>query len=241
MATNLILTIDIGGTGLKAAIVDARGALLTERLRVETPQPCPPPAMLTALAELVRPLPEARFVAVGFPGVVRRGRVLTAPNLGSEDWHGFALERALAKRLGKPVRIANDADLQGLGAVRGRGVEILITLGTGLGFALFADGVLAPHLELSHHPFRKGETYDLQLGNRALEKIGKKKWNRRVRLAIDTIRRLSSFDHLYIGGGNAKKIDFDLERDVSLVSSTIALRGGARLWTDALGDGEETA
>lgn len=241
MVDNLILTIDIGGTGLKAAIVDSRGSLRTERVRVETPHPCPPPVLLTALAELVRPLPDARAVAVGFPGVIRRGRVLTAPNLGTEDWQGFGLERALSKRLGKPVRILNDADLQGLGAIRGRGIEVVITLGTGLGFALLADGVLAPHLELSHHPFRKGESYEEQIGNRALEEIGKKKWNRRVREAIDTLRHLSNFDHLYIGGGNAKKIDFELERGVSLVSSTFALRGGARLWADALGDDEETA
>jgi polyphosphate glucokinase len=184
------------------------------------------------LVELVAPLPPADRVSVGFPGVVRRGRILTAHNLGDDIWRGFDLDLALTKALGKPVRVLNDADIQGLGAISGEGVEMVITLGTGLGSSLAEDGRLSSHLELAHHPFRKDETYEEQLGNAALEDVGKKRWNRRVEKAIETLRILTHFDHLYIGGGNAKAIKFDLPGDVSLVSNELGMRGGIWLWRE---------
>jgi len=169
-------------------------------------------------------------VSVGFPGVVRNGRVLTAPNLGNDGWAGFDLAAALAKTLGKPVRVANDADVQGLAVIAGRGVEMIMTLGTGFGTGLYVDGRLAPHLELAHHPFRKGETYDAQLGNAARKRIGNRKWNRRVRKAIENLRSLTSFDRLYLGGGNAKKIDFVPDPDVTIVGNEAGIAGGIGLW-----------
>jgi polyphosphate glucokinase len=184
------------------------------------------------LVELVAPLPPADRVSVGFPGVVRRGRILTAHNLGDDIWRGFDLDLALTKALGKPVRVLNDADIQGLGAISGEGVEMVITLGTGLGSSLAEDGRLSSHLELAHHPFRKDETYEEQLGNAALEEVGKKRWNRRVEKAIETLRILTHFDHLYIGGGNAKAIKFELPGDVSLVSNELGMRGGIWLWRE---------
>lgn len=226
-----ILAIDIGGTGLKAAVLDGEGNMLSERVRVETPRPCPPELLVDTLAELVGPLPPCERVSVGFPGVVRKGRVITAPNLGTEAFRGFDLAAALEGRLGRPVRVLNDADMQGLGAIEGEGVEVVVTLGTGFGSAIFVDGRLGPHLELSHHPFRKGETYDEQLGNAALKKIGKAKWNRRVKEAIRTLRSLTNFDRLYIGGGNAKRINFDLGPDVRTVPNEYGIKGGARLWS----------
>jgi polyphosphate glucokinase len=227
-----ILAIDVGGTGLKAAVLDEEGNMLTERVRVPTPHPLVPDRLVAELAGLVGPLPAYDCVSVGFPGVVRHGRVVTAPNLGTKVFRGFDLASALESRLGRPTRVLNDADMQGFGAVEGRGVEMVITLGTGFGSAIFADGRLGPHLELSHHPFRKGETYDEQLGNAALERVGKKKWNRRVAQAIENLRSLTNFDRLYIGGGNAKKLDFDLGPDVVRVSNDCGVRGGARLWRD---------
>ena len=172
------LAIDIGGTGLKASILDGDGAMLTERVRVATPPQCSPELMVETLAQLVAPLPEHHRVSVGFPGVVRRGVIITAHNLGTDAWRGFALDRALSEKLGKPVRALNDADIQGLGAIKGEGVEVVITLGTGLGSSIFEDGRLSTHLELAHHPFRKGETYEEQLGNAALESVGKRKWKK---------------------------------------------------------------
>jgi polyphosphate glucokinase len=226
------LAIDVGGTGLKASIVDESGRLLTDRARVDTPVGAPPKEIVQALVQLVQPLGTYDRVSVGFPGVVREGRVLTAPNLGNKGWKGYDLAGALAKALGKPVRVANDADVQGLAVIAGKGVEVVITLGTGFGTGLYLDGRLGPHLELSHHPFRKGETYDEQLGNAARKDVGKKKWNKRVRKAIDNLRTLTNFDHLYIGGGNAKKIDFELDPDVTIVDNAAGLAGGVVLWRD---------
>jgi polyphosphate glucokinase len=228
-----ILGIDIGGTGLKAALIDRRGRMLTDRLRVETPHPSPPRVIVRALAELVRPLivdPSVIGASVGFPGVVRHGKVLTAPNLGTADWRGFDLATALGKLLKKPVRVKNDADLQGLGASRGKGVEVVITLGTGFGSAILVDGMLGPHLEISQHVFRKGETYDQQLGNAARKRIGRKRWNRRVQRAIEALRTLTNFDALYIGGGNSRHVRFELPADVRLVANDCGMKGGAALW-----------
>jgi polyphosphate glucokinase len=226
------LAIDVGGSGLKASVIDETGRLLTERVRVDTPVGSPPREIVKALVDLVSPLGAFDRVSVGFPGVVRNGRVLTAPNLDNKGWKDFDLAGALGRALGKPVRVANDADVQGLAVVAGKGVEMVITLGTGFGTAFYLDGRLGPHLELSHHPFRKGETYDEHLGNAARKRVGNRKWNKRVKKAIRTLRTLTAFDHLYIGGGNAKKIDFELDPDVTIVSNDAGIKGGVVLWRD---------
>ncbi|MBI2741892.1 MAG: ROK family protein [Rhodospirillales bacterium] len=229
-AHKLTLGIDIGGTGLKAAVVDEDARMLTDRVRVATPIGAPPAKFVEVLAGLVAPLGAFDRVAVGFPGVVRNGRVLTAANLGNDTWIGFDLAQALEASLAKPVRIANDADLQGLAVIAGKGVEMVITLGTGFGTGLYLDGRLAPHLEIAHHPFRHGETYDQQLGNVARKEIGGSRWNKRVEKAIGNMRRLTNFDHLFIGGGNAKKIDFALAPDVTVISNEAGMEGGVALW-----------
>jgi polyphosphate glucokinase len=227
---NLTLAIDIGGTGLKASVVDEEAQLLTDRLRVATPVGAPPAKFVEVLAGMIAPLGAFHRVSVGFPGVVRNGRVLTAANLGNDKWLGFELAQALEAALAKPVRVANDADLQGLAVIAGKGVEMVVTLGTGFGTGLYLDGRLGPHLEIAHHPFRHGETYDEQLGNVARKAIGSVRWNNRVKKAIGNMRRLTTFDHLFIGGGNAKKIEFALEPDVSVVSNEAGLKGGVALW-----------
>lgn len=232
IARTRTLAIDVGGSGLKASVIDDSGRLLTERVRVDTPVGRPPREIVETLARLVAPLGAYDRVSVGFPGVVRKGRVLTAPNLDNKGWKDYDLAGALQRALGKPVRVANDADVQGLAVIRGKGVEMVVTLGTGFGTGLYLDGRLAPHLELSHHLFRKGESYDEQLGNAARKRVGNRKWNRRVRKAIRALRGLTSFDRLYIGGGNAKKIDFELDPDVTVVSNDAGLKGGIALWRD---------
>jgi polyphosphate glucokinase len=226
------LAIDIGGTGLKASVLDEAGTMLVDRVRVETPVGSPPEVIVEALAKLTEPLPPFDRVSVGFPGVVRDGRVLTAPNLKHDTWMGFDLATALRNRLGKPTRVVNDADMQGLAAIQGKGVELVITLGTGFGTALYLDGRLAPHLELAHHPFRKGETYEEQLGNGARKQAGTAKWNKRIQRAIDCLRALVHFDHLYIGGGNARKIAFQPGPDTTIISNEAGIRGGIALWRD---------
>jgi polyphosphate glucokinase len=207
--------------------------MLTDRVRVETPVGSPPMAIVEALVKLVEALPPYDRVSVGFPGVVRDGRIRTAPNLGHEGWMGFDLAAALQARLGKPTRVVNDADMQGLAAIEGKGVELVITLGTGFGTALYLDGRLAPHLELAHHPFRKGETYEQQLGNAARRAAGGAKWNRRIQKAIQNLRALVHFDRLYIGGGNARKIAFEPDPDTKIISNEAGVRGGIALWRDA--------
>lgn len=230
----LTLAIDIGGTHLKASVLAVTGHMVEQPDRVKTPHPSKPDAIVAALAELVQPLGAFDRISVGFPGVVRRGRVLTAPNLGTEDWHGYALEDALQEKLGKPARMMNDATVQGLGVIAGRGLECVITLGTGMGFALFDRGLPGPHLELSQHPVHKGQTYDQWIGNAALHDVGPKRWNGRVRKAIGFIATLTNYDTLAIGGGNAKRINFGLPLGVRTVSNEAGITGGIRLWDPLL-------
>ena len=231
-AGKLTLAIDIGGTGLKASVVDDAGELRTDRVRIATPVGAAPQKVVEVLAGLVAPLGACDRVSVGFPGVVRKGRVLTAVNLGHAAWQGFDLAAALGEALGVPVRVTNDADLHGLAVIAGNGVEMVITLGTGFGTGLYLEGRLGPHLEIAHHPFRHGETYEQQLGNAARKAIGNARWNKRVMKAIGNLRRLTHFDHLYIGGGNAKKIDFALDPDVTIISNEAGMKGGVALWRD---------
>lgn len=227
------LALDIGGSGFKASILDENGEMLTQRVRVETPQPCPPRVLLEKFKELTTLLPPFDRISVGFPGVVRQGRTLTGVNLGGKVWLGYDLQAALQRLTGKPAIVINDADMQGLAAIKGKGVELVLTLGTGLGSALFEDGRLAPHLELAHIPFRKGETYEEQLGNRAFKEVGKRRWNQRVQAAIQHFRVLTRFDKLYLGGGNAENVTFKLPQDIELVSNTLGIRGGIWVWKDA--------
>jgi polyphosphate glucokinase len=145
-------------------------------------------------------------------------------------WNGFDLAAVIEERTGKPTRVVNDADLQGLGVVEGEGLECVITLGTGMGSSFFLDGQLAPHLELAHHPFRKGETYEQQVGEAARLRIGNKRWSRRVAVAAETLETLMLYDRLYVGGGNAKHLKVDLGEKATLVGNTGAILAGLRLW-----------
>jgi polyphosphate glucokinase len=242
------LAIDVGGTGLKASVLDATGVMLVDRVRVRTPYPCPPSVLVETLVELASGLPAYDRISVGFPGMVRGGKVLTAPNLAtvagpgtkvSEElvakWRGFDLVSALEKSLGSPARLANDADLQGMDVVTGSGLELVITLGTGLGTAVFMDGRLAPHLEMAHQPFRKGETYNEQVGDLARQRIGNKRWSRRVAKAVRNLDVLLCFDRLYVGGGNAGRLTVDLGPRATIVDNKAGILGGIRLWEQERG------
>jgi polyphosphate glucokinase len=230
----LTLAIDIGATGLKAGILDAPGNLVVPHARVETPPHGTPDQVLEALLGLVQPLGAFDRISVGFPGVVRAGHVLTAPNLDNEAWHDFPLSVALTERLGKPVRLLNDATVHGLGVIAGKGLECVITLGTGFGFALFDNGRLTPHLELSHHPIRTDTDYDQYVGNAALKSLGRKRWNKRLARALTCVRNLTMYDTLYIGGGNTRHIRLELEQNVHIVPNDAGLTGGVRLWDKQL-------
>jgi len=239
------LSIDIGGTGLKASVLDESGAMEHERVRVATPYPLSPDKLVTVLKDLVKPLPAFDRVSVGFPGMVREGRVLSAPHFVSPDgpggtptpkltgaWHRFHLQAAISHSMGKPTKVANDADLQGAAVVTGHGFEAVVTLGTGVGSAFFYEGQLLPHFEFAHHPFRKGESYNEALGEQALQQTGHKKWQKRVFEALDTLRALTFFDHCFVGGGNSARIDAELPHDISLVDNA-GILGGIKLWQRA--------
>jgi polyphosphate glucokinase len=226
----LTLAIDIGGSRLKAGVLTVSRQISSGPVRVETPKPAKPDAVVAALIGLSRQLGQFDRVSIGFPGVVRADFVLTAPNLGTKEWHGFKLGAVVAEALGKPVRILNDASIQGLGVITGRGLECVLTMGTGMGFALFEEGRIAPHLELSQHPIRSRKTYDEYVGEAALKAVGRRRWNKRVRNIIGILETVITYDTLYIGGGNAKLIEPPLSANVKIVSNTAGITGGVCLW-----------
>jgi polyphosphate glucokinase len=223
------LAIDIGGTGLKAMVLDAAGKELTERARVPTPRPATPRAILRALGKMLPALGTFERVSCGFPGVVVDGVTRTAPNL-HPTWAGFDLAHALMVMTKRPARAINDAGVQGFGVVKGHGVEMLLTLGTGMGCALFVDGIYVPNLELAHHPFRHGKTYEDYIGAAALEAVGKKKWNRRVGRVLAQVEPIWNPRHIYLGGGNAKHLVIELPPHVTITSNLAGLLGGIALW-----------
>ena len=223
------LAIDIGGSGLKMMALAADAKPLTERVRAETPIKPTPDRILAELERMRGQMPAFDRVSVGFPGVIKQGHTLTAANL-HPDWLGYNFQGELETRWEKPVRVANDAAVQGYGAIHGVGVELVLTLGTGMGSALFTWGRLCPGLELGHHPLRKGKSYEEYLGRAGYKQYGQKKWNKILCKAIAQTQHTFNWDHLYIGGGNAKLVTFDLPKDVSLVSNQDGLLGGVKLW-----------
>ena len=243
------LAFDIGGTGLKANILDATGAFVADRVRVPTTYPMPPELMVEKLTGLAKKLPEADRISAGFPGMVRRGVVLSAPHFVTtkgpgtpvdaklaKAWSSFDLETALGTTLHKPTRVANDADVQGAAVISGHGYEVVVTLGTGFGTAFFISGRLLPHMEFAHVDFRKGQSFNEQIGEAARKKAGDKKWNKRVREMIAYLDTLTMFDHLYIGGGNAPRVDRrdlgDMLERITVVDNSAGILGGIALWSD---------
>ena len=224
------LCIDIGGTGVKLIVVDSKGAELCDRQRCETPRPGTPDAIIGAIEGLTKHVPEFDRIAVGFPGVVRNGIIETAANL-DVSWPGTNLATELEHRLNRPTRVANDADVQGYGCVSGEGVEMVLTLGTGMGSALFADGCLVPNLELAHHLFKKNKTYEDYVGRLALETVGKSKWIKRVTKVVSTTKHIWNWDLLHLGGGNTKLLrDAGFSNEVILHSNKAGVLGGYFLW-----------
>lgn len=225
------LAIDIGGSGLKMLVLDGEGHPITERSREPTPKKRTPEKVLAVLAGQIAGQGEFDRVSVGFPGVVVDGVAHKAVNL-DPAWDGFNVAKALEDLTSKPVRVANDADVQGLGVIDGQGVELVITLGTGIGTALYMDGHSVANLELGHHPFSKDRTYEECLGNAAMKKVGKEKWNRRLEKAITIWDRVFNYRMLYLGGGNARKIAFELPANAQKVPNIAGLLGGIALWRD---------
>jgi polyphosphate glucokinase len=228
------LGIDIGGTALKASVLDSAGRMIVERVRMPTPYPCTPKIMLDALAKLVAPLPASERISVGFPGVIRDGRAVTAPHFSKRPWRDYPLESAIAERFARPARLLNDAEVQALGIITGEGLEVVLTLGTGVGSAVLRDGWLAPHLELAQHPLHAGKTYNEYVGRQALRRHGTKKWTKRVLEMIGVVDSLFHYDVLYLGGGNAQYLQGALPRNVRTASNDTGITGGIHLWDESV-------
>ena len=228
--TTKILSIDIGGSSIKACLITFGGDVLSEYTKLPTPLISTPQAVLEVIKQLASTLPGFERISVGFPGYVKYGKVQTAPNLAKKKWKDIDLAKQISNLFGKPVRLVNDADQQALAIVKGKGFEIVLTLGTGFGTALLFDGQLLPHLELAHLPVSKNKDYDDYIGDKAFKKIGKKDWNERLQRIIENYKVVFNYDQLYVGGGNAKEIEFELDENVHLVNNRDGIKGGAKLW-----------
>ncbi len=241
------LAVDCGGGGIKASVLDAAGTMHVPPVRVPTPYPLPPERLVRTVAELAATLPRAERATVGMPGMIRHGVVIATPHYVTRSgprsrvdpdlvaaWAGKDMAAALREALGYPVLVLNDAEVHGAGVVSGSGLELVLTLGTGLGSALYDGGALAPHLELSHAPVRWGVTYDAYLGEHERRRLGDGAWSRRVRRAVDGLRPVVLWDRLYLGGGNARRIrPASLEAlgdDVVVVPNSAGIVGGVRAW-----------
>lgn len=245
--TSFTLAVDCGGGGIKASVLDASGTLHAPAVRVPTPYPLPPERLVETIASIADGLPQAGRATVGMPGMVRHGVVVATPHYVTRSgphtrvdpelvarWAGCDVAALLEARLGVPTLVLNDAEVHGAGVVSGTGVELVLTLGTGLGSALFDGGVLAPHLELSHAPVRRDTTYDSYIGQVERARLGNGLWSRRVRRVVDGLRPVFLWDRLYLGGGNARQITPQvlarLGDDVVVVPNQAGIVGGVRAW-----------
>ncbi len=207
-----ILGIDIGGSGIKGAIVDTeRGEFASERLRIETPQPAKPRAVAQVVAEISEHFARDGAIGCTFPAVVQHGVTLTAANV-DEQWIGADAKALFEERTGLPVIVLNDADAAGIaemkfGAGRGkRGLVIILTLGTGVGSSVFIDGRLVPNTEFGHLIIR-GKDAEWRTSERARQIKGYswKAWGKRLSEHLRYMEALMSPDLFIIGGGISKK------------------------------------
>lgn len=224
------LAIDIGGTRIKGTVLAGDGTLAAAPDHIATPSPATPERVLAAISSIASSMPSFGRISAGFPGVVKRGHVITAPNLGTPHWQGFDLASVLTQTFNAPARVLNDAAVQGLGVVEGPGLECVLTLGTGVGCAVYRARRLILPLEFGQYRRRGKRTYDAYLGNAALQAKGVDRWNKRLAKTIDEAMSLINCDVLYLGGGNARKVALQLPANVRVVSNIAGMTGGLRLW-----------
>jgi polyphosphate glucokinase len=241
------LAVDCGGGGIKASVLDAQGTVHAQPVRTATPYPLPPTRLVRTIASLAEQLPAAGRATVGMPGMLRHGVVVATPHYITRSgprtrvlpelvlhWSGFDMRQALEDALDVPVLVLNDAEVHGAGVIAGAGLEMIVTLGTGLGNAVFDGGRLAPHVELSQGPVRWGLTYDDYIGEHERLRLGDAHWSRRVRKVVEALRPMYLWDRLYLGGGNSRRITAPVvERlgdDVVIVPNSAGIVGGVRAW-----------
>lgn len=246
------LGIDCGGGGIKASVADFSGHLVTAPIRTPTPYPLPPNVLVDIAVDLASQLPAADRVTMGMPGMLRHGRVIETPHYVTKDgprskplphlveeWANFNMQGALREALQLPTLVLNDAEVAGAGVVTGTGLEMIITLGTGLGNAVFDSGKLAPHTEISRGFVRWGLTYDEYVGEHERLRLGDAHWSRRIKRVIDGLRPMYLWDRLYLGGGNGVRVvqtaRNPLPKDVVVVPNDAGMMGGVRAW-ELVGD-----
>jgi polyphosphate glucokinase len=214
-----ILVIDVGGTHVKLLVTGMKQPILIPSGPTLTPR-----AMVRQVKAAVKSIPYD-VVSIGYPGPVFHGRPLSEPHNLGKGWVGFNFRRAL----GQPVKIINDAAMQALGSYK-KGRILFLGLGTGLGSAMIADGVVEP-MELAHLPYKRGKTYEDYLGIRGLKRLGRKKWAREVAKVVSLMRAALEPEEFVLGGGNAKKLK-KLPPDTRLGNNENAFRGGSELWNE---------
>lgn len=242
------LVIDCGGGGFKATVLDVKGTMRAQPIRVPTPYPLSTERFAATLSDIAAQLPKADRATVGLPGMIRHGVVISTPHYITvkgprsridpaleAQWRGYDARAALTSALGVPVLVLNDAEVHGAGVIAGTGLELVLTLGTGLGCALFDGGHLAPHLEVSQAPVRWGLSYDTYIGEPERRRLGNALWSRRVVRVVDVLRPMFQWDRLYLGGGNSRHITpsqvVRLGDDTVIMPNAAALAGGARAWS----------
>ncbi len=245
---NLTLSIDCGGLSIKASVLDDEGTMHAQSVAVPTPYPLSPTRLLEIFSDIAAQLPKADRLTIGFPGMVRHGVVVHTPHYINTKgprtkvdpelfmaWKGFDVQSAVLAKFGVPTLVLNDAEVHGAGVVAGSGFEVVLTLGTGLGCAVFDGGKLAPHIELSHAPVRRSTIYDEWIGEHERRRLGDSFWSRRIRMMVADLRPVFLWDRLYLGGGNSRRIRPEvieaLGDDVVIVPNAAGIMGGARAWT----------
>ena len=244
----MTLSIDCGGLSIKASVLDEAGTMHANPIAVPTPYPLSPEKLLQTISEIAAQLPKADRITVGFPGMIRHGVVVYTPHYINpkgprtkadpelaKAWGGFDLQSAISARMGVPTLVLNDAEVHGAGVISGTGFEVVLTLGTGLGCAVFDGGKLAPHIELSHAPIRRSTSYDTWIGEHERRRLGDSFWSRRVRDMVADLRPVFHWDRLYLGGGNSNRLKpstlKSLGDDVVIVPNAAGITGGVRAWT----------
>lgn len=210
-----ILGIDVGATGIKGAIVDLnKGELITERIKYPTPKPATPQAMTEVMKQIIADFKwKGKPVGVGFPAIIKEGVALSASNI-DDTWLNFPIIGFLNKKLKCPINVINDADAAGLaekkfgGGSNKKGLVILLTLGTGIGSAIFYNGVLLPNTELGHLKYKDSvaEKYASNSA-RELKELSFKSWGKELNKVLNHIEFILAPDHFIIGGGISKKFD----------------------------------
>jgi polyphosphate glucokinase len=221
-AARRILVIDVGGMHVKLQI-DARGPI---RKFVSGPK-MSPASMMRRILDLTRKR-VYDAVSIGYPGPVFHGRIVAEPHNLGKGWVGFDFEKAF----GKPVRVINDAAMQAIGSYRG-GRMLFLGLGTGLGATLIIDGVVEP-TEVAHMLYKRGRTFEDYLGERGRDRLGTRKWRKRVNDVIEQLKLAFEVDYVVLGGGNAARLK-SLPQDVRLGDNRNAFSGGLRLWRQGKG------